>query len=420
MKRLMTWFSSLPSHYRIALVPGLVALVCTLYITWQGLTLPDIHPDFADKDFANYWTAGKLILAGRTADLFGPHAIYFAHLTKAFGPDFPWHNWSYPPHYLLLVWPLGLFGYKTAMMLFLAVTGAFFVWAARPFGGRDNSLVWIAIIPFVAHNLWVAQNGFLFAGCALAALALRDSRPLLAGVFLGLLTIKPQLGVFFPFLLLAERRWLVIASAAVTTIFLVGLSAAIFGVDAWRGYLAEVIPYQTFVMRELQGTFLAMLTSIYGMLRNWGISADTALALHVVVAIPAAVITIAAFFLGRSDRDRSVLLLVATFVVTPYALTYDLGLLTGALALLANSRIGQSSRTGLLIALAMLLPVIMMPLGEAHLTIAPLLIMIMFVMALSNTGAWERLRGTQASYAGAGQGHTPQRQVDPAAAFEQR
>ena len=52
MKRLMTWFSSLPSHYRIALVPGLVALVCTLYITWQGLTLPGVHPAFVVKDFA--------------------------------------------------------------------------------------------------------------------------------------------------------------------------------------------------------------------------------------------------------------------------------------------------------------------------------------------------------------------------------
>ena len=391
----MNWFKSLPSHYRIALVPGLVALVSTLYITLHGLTSTGIEAGFADKDFANYWTAGKLILAGRTADLFGPHSVYFAHLTEVFGPDYPWHNWSYPPHYLLFLWPLGLVGYKVAMMLFLGVTGAFFIWAARAFGGRDNSLVWVAIIPFVAHNLWVAQNGFLFAGCALAALALRDSRPLLAGVFLGLLTIKPQLGVFFPFLLLAERRWLVIASAAATTFFLVGLSAAIFGVDAWRGYLAEVIPYQAFVMRELQGTFLAMLTSIYGMLRNWGFSADIALPLHAGVAIPTAVITIAAFFLGRSDRDHSVLLLVATFVVTPYALTYDLGLLAGALAVLATTRIAQSNRAGLLIALAMLLPVIMMPLGEAHVTIAPVLVMMVYVMALANTGAWERLRGAQ-------------------------
>jgi hypothetical protein len=114
-----------------------------------------------------------------------------------------------------------------------------------------------------------------------------------------------------------------------------------------------------------------------------------------VVAIPAAVITIAAFFLGRSDRDRSVLLLVATFVVTPYALTYDLGLLAGALAVLATTRIAQSNRAGLLIALAMLLPVIMMPLGEAHVTIAPVLVMMVYVMALANTGAWERLRGAQ-------------------------
>lgn len=383
----MAWLKALPSHYQVALVPGVVALLATCYITWQGLSFPGIHPGFADKDFANYWTAGRLILEGRSGVLFGPHPAYFAHLTAAFGPDYPWHNWSYPPHYLLFVWPLGYFGYKLAMMLFLAVTGAFFLWSVRLFAGRENTLVWVAIIPFVAHNLWVAQNGFLFAGCALAALALRDSRPVLAGLFLGILTIKPQLGIFFPFLLLAERRWLVIASASVVTAALVALSAAIFGVESWRGYLTEVIPYQSLVMRELGGTFLSMLTSVYGMLRNWGMTADVALPLHIAFAVPVALSTIAAFFVARSDLSRAVLLLIATFAVTPYALTYDLGMLSVALGILAASSVGESKRNGIVISVGMLLPVIMMSTGPAHVTIAPPLIFAAWLMALSNAGA---------------------------------
>jgi len=393
----MTWFISLPTHFKIALVPGLVALVMTAYITWQGLSGVGIHPGFADKDFANYWTAGKLILDGRVADLFGPHSTYFVHLTAAFGPEYPWHNWSYPPHYLLLVWPLGLLGYKTSMMLFLAVTGAFFLWAVRLFGGPGNRLMWIAVVPFIAHNFWVAQNGFLFAGCALGALALRDRRPILAGVLLGLLTIKPQLGILFPLLLLAERRWLVILSAAASTLALVLLSAAVFGWDAWLGYLGEVVPYQAFVMRELGGTFLAMLPSIYGMLRNWGFDADSALPLHLAIGIPVFLATIAAFFLARTDRDRSILLLIATFVVTPYALSYDLGMLAAALGLLAATPDAQHRRHGLVLALAMLLPVIMMPLGEAHVTIAPFLILAVWLFALRQAGvpaAVGRLRAT--------------------------
>src|SRR5690606_10144269 len=132
-------------------------------------------------------------------------------------------------------------------------------------------------------------------------------------MLLGFLTIKPQLGILFPFLLLAERRWLVIVSATATTVALVALSAIVFGIDAWSGYFSEVIPYQTHVMRELRGTFLWMLPSLYGAMRSWGFGADIALSIHLVVAVPVMIATISGFFLVRSDEDRSILLLIATF-----------------------------------------------------------------------------------------------------------
>ncbi|WP_421927926.1 glycosyltransferase family 87 protein [Neoaquamicrobium sediminum] len=389
----MVWLISLPLHFRIVLIAGIAALLRVLYFTLDGLVSPGIELSFADKDFANYWTAGKLVLSGQTADLFGPHDGYFAHLTAAFGADYPWHNWSYPPHYLFVVAPLGLFDYKLGMMLFLGVTGILYLWSVRRFAGQGNYAIWIAILPFLAHNFWTAQNGYLFAGCGLAALAFRDSRPVLAGVFLGLLTIKPQLGILFPFLLVAERRWLVIISATVTTIALVALSAVVFGIGAWSGYLAEVVPYQSHVMRELRGTFLWMLPSLYGTMRSWDFEADIALSIHLAVALPVMIATISGFFLTRNDEDRSILLLIATFIVTPYALSYDLGLLAPALGLLATRLAAMDRACGLVVMMATLLPSIMIPLGALHATaVVPVLILAVYAIAWRDTGAARRLK----------------------------
>jgi arabinofuranan 3-O-arabinosyltransferase len=388
----MRGLATVPLWYIVVGAVGVIMWGKAAGLAFEAFMADGIPAGFADKDFANYWTAARLVLEGRTADLFGPHAGYFAHLTAAFGADYPWHNWSYPPHFLLFIWPLGYLGYEPAMLLFLGVTGAFFARAAHRFAGNAGALLWLAVMPFVAHNFWVAQNGFMFAGLGLAALALRSERPIMAGVLLGMLTVKPQLGLLFPLLLLIERRWTVIASASVMTLALVGLSGAVFGIDAWRGYLQEVVPYQTFVMRELEGTFLAMLPSVYGMLRNWGFGADAALAVHAAFAAVAFVVTVAALLLARSDRDRSILLLIAIFLITPYALTYDLGLVMPAIALLALRLPASNRAASLWLCLAMVLPVVMMQIGNLKVSIAPLVFAGVFGIALDRLGIVGRAR----------------------------
>jgi arabinofuranan 3-O-arabinosyltransferase len=380
---------ALPRPYIIVLFATLIATVFVAQATLVGVFTPGIHPGFADKDFANYWTAARLVMDGKLQDLFGPQPIYFAHLSAAFGPLFPWHNWSYPPHFLLLIWPLAFFGYKTALLLFLAVTGALFLYAYRAFIGERSLAAWVAVAPFIVHNFWVAQNGYLSAALALGALTLRDRRPVVAGIMLGIMTIKPQLGFLFPFLLLAERRWTVIVSALATTLLLVVASIAIFGLDAWQGYVHEVLPYQAMVMRELEGTFLAMMPSVYGALRNWNVDPDTALALHFVVAAPVAVILIAALFRIESARDRSIIVLIGTFIITPYALTYDLGLLAAGVGLMvARDKSTWPEQMGriTILAIAILLPVVMIPLGHMKIPLAPLAVLAVFVVALRDAG----------------------------------
>lgn len=393
----MEHYRQLGLPYRTVVAAAAVLTALYMVAIIRALWVDGVPPDFADKDFANYWTAGKLILAGETADLFGPQPGYFSHLTAAFGEDYPWHNWSYPPHYLLLLWPLGFVGYEVAMLLFLLATGTLFVWALRGFAGTRKA--WIVLLfaaaPLIAHNIWTAQNGFLTAGLALGALALRAERPIVAGILLGLLTFKPQLGILFPFLLLAERRWTVIASAAATAVALVALSALLFGLDAWRGYLSEVVPYQQLVMRELEGTFLWMLPSIYGTLRLWGSAADPALTAHLFVAVPVFVASVASFWLVKNAIWRAVILLIATFLITPYALTYDLGMVAAAAGMMIflSKRDGWDSPPAtILLAVTISLPIMMMPLGAFGISVAPAILLAVYVLALTKAGMFERAR----------------------------
>jgi hypothetical protein len=52
------------------------------------------------RDFVNTWVGGELALSGHPQSHFGVEA-YNALLAEKFGPDYPLHIWSYPPHLLL-------------------------------------------------------------------------------------------------------------------------------------------------------------------------------------------------------------------------------------------------------------------------------------------------------------------------------
>jgi arabinofuranan 3-O-arabinosyltransferase len=141
-------------------------------------------------------------------------------------------------------------------------------------------------------NTWTLQNGFLTSGLALWFLSLRERRPILAGICLGALTIKPQLGFLFPILLVIERRWTVMLVAGLTTVVMVLASIAAFGYAVWPSHALEVLPFQREVMMKLGGTFLTMMPSAFGMARLSGYESDTALAIHMAARY-------------RSSRSRS-------------------------------------------------------------------------------------------------------------------
>jgi hypothetical protein len=301
-----------------------------------------------DRDFANYWLAARLFLEGDHHILF-MHDQYFAYFKEVLGPDSELRAWSYPPSFLLLLWPLGWFEYKTALVLFLAVTFALFLFAAHV-ARRELApearpeMVWLAIAAYFSLMVIGTQNGFLLGALLLLGLAWMKHRPMLAGLVFGLLTVKPQLGLLIPLLLVFDRNWKAIGWSTLFAVLLFALSVAFCGIDSWRGFLHETVAYQGSVMTDWKGIFLKMMPTAFGSIRALGYSHIAASFVQLNVSIAALALIVWLLFKEPDPLRRCFVVTCGTFLVTPYAFNYDMGALSVIAALLAASNRAPAAR----------------------------------------------------------------------------
>jgi hypothetical protein len=144
---------------------------------------------------------------------------------------------------------------------------------------------------------------------------------MLAGILFGILTVKPQLGLLLPVMLVLTGRWRTIAAAAATTAVLVAATAALYGPDIWIECLTKTGAQQ---IRLLQTTGLYLIPSAFAGMRLMGLPAEAAWAVQ---AVQSAAALAAAVWTFRRPRDRTLsiaLLVTATFLFTPYSYWYDL------------------------------------------------------------------------------------------------
>lgn len=368
------------------------SIVVAILLGWQDYRVADLPFQLKNKDFANYWMAGQLAVEGNAMRLFGPPAAYFDEMKAVFGADYPWHNWSYPPHAALPLVPLGLMQFLPAMALFLGLTLSLYLFSLATIETKWSFMALLLLIPFIVANLVSTQNGFLTAALMIAALALRARNPLLAGILLGVLTCKPQLGFLLPILLIAEGRWRVIAAAAVTTAALLSISVVAFGTESWIGYVTLVAPYQTEIMNTLGGDFPFMMGSAFGSVRSFGLTADTALVLHLPFAIAGAALFALSLWKLTDLHARAFATLLATFLITPYSVAYDFGAVAAFAALwpMAAGDRDPPLHLRVLMLLIAVLPIAMLPLGKAGLPLTPVVLLAALGALLANEGAFRR------------------------------
>jgi arabinofuranan 3-O-arabinosyltransferase len=340
------------SLQRHPLLIALIIALCVLLTHWmlpgvgavafvEAFFQPTISPVLAEKDFGNYWIAAVQTVSGQASLLFQPDA--YQALLKASFPDVETaRSWSYSPHYLLLIWPFGFFDYNQAFAVFQLATFLLFagaVWLAAH-DGRHVMIVLAVSSAWAILNIWAGQNGFLTAAFFIAGFALLDRRPLIAGLCFAVLTIKPQLGLLIPLILVLERRWTVLLAATAGTVALVVVSALLFGFESWIGYLGPTAKAQSAVMTDWVGFFLFMMPGLFGTFRSLNFDPMASLMLQLPISIVALAITV---MLARknhvSTRFKAPCYGLLIFLFTPYAFNYDFGFVIAlaALALLHPS-----------------------------------------------------------------------------------
>lgn len=228
--------------------------VVTTTLCWMLIISLNSGNTIDSFDFHVYWTAAKYAFNGEPLEVFNIERFSIdvnGHLGT-------WFPWLYAPGYLLILTPFGTLSFPVALLCFNILSIMAMVFAIKPFVASVKP-AWFgfALAPGFLPCLMVGQNSVLwFAGLLAALWALRSGYWALAGVILGVLTLKPQLGLVIPFALLAIRAWRTIAFGAASTIITAVIPTLLYGGTYWiqlKGVISKQAIWVTQNIYELDG-----------------------------------------------------------------------------------------------------------------------------------------------------------------------
>lgn len=272
-------------------------------------------------DYSCFW-------AGAKTALHNPAKLYdFLYVTGVQGWPLGPHDirpYIYPPSALFAFIPFALLpGYLPGFALWVALTGALYLWAARAVGAPW----WVALFPCVLLVVDCGQMPFIMGGLIIGAMALKE-RPNLAGIMLGLAAcLKPQFVVLVPIAFALDGRWRTLVVAGLTGFAICVASLALWGPHVWFDWLGALPRF-----KELVTTNVGLLrtgATPYAWLTHEGFHGAWAYLLA-----PFAVAAVWFTFSRPTEpADRLLALFGATLLISPYAMNYEYVLLAPAVAI---------------------------------------------------------------------------------------
>jgi Glycosyltransferase family 87 len=287
-------------------------------------------------DFINYWSGALLAADGRPGLAYDSER-YLAFQQALVGTGFGWRIYSYPPVMMLLCWPLTLLSLVHALLAWSLFGIGLCAWSLSRLVGWRMAVVATIGAPAAFFNLVDGQNGYYSAALLVWGLTLADRRPMLAGMLLGMLCSKPQLGVLLPVALVAGRQWRALAAAAVCAILLMAASTILLGPGAWLGFLDQMVLERRLL--QFDSSTWAGMPTVFVLTRMAGADLTAAYLMQGVSAISATAAVALLWYRRNPFGVKSAGLAVGTFLVTPHAYYYDMIVLIFAAAWLANEAV---------------------------------------------------------------------------------
>jgi hypothetical protein len=291
-------------------------------------------------DFVNVWAAGKLALDGHPTQAWDwdiQKQVELALLKQDFVGHFAWH---YPPPFLFVASFLAQFPYAAAFIGWAASSMLPYLAVMRAIIGRNAGLVLAIGFPAAFINILVGQNGFLTASLIGGMLYLMPTRPVLAGICLGVLSYKPQYGLLFPLVLIAAAEWTVLVTAAIVAAAIAAASWLAFGTESWQAFFHWIPMFSQAFLTEGRAPWFKM-QSIFALVRYVGGAEQLAWIFQWVLT---AVIAVVLFVMWRGRLPyalKAAMLAAATLLTTPYLFMYDLVVLAIAVAFLIRAGLDE-------------------------------------------------------------------------------
>lgn len=335
-----------------------------LHGTW--LVGPDGLP--IATDFVNVWAGGRHVWEGNPTAAYDP-AVHKAAQVAALGHDFDGsYPWVYPP----------TFFFAAALVAALPLTAAHAVWVAATFAAFAATMAGIMrgplgltmalAFPGIVANATVGQNGFVTAALIGGMLIVLNSRPVVAGILLGLLSFKPHFGVLIPLVLIVGGYWRVLFSAAATTLLLALAAYLAFGFGAYEGFFHALRHASQATLSQGLADW-AKLQSLFGLVRTLGGSETLAFTLQWMLAGTTALL-LCLLWRSRASFDlKAAGLAAGILLVPPYLFMYDYVTLAIAMAFLfremqaTGPRQGEYAGLGFALLLVLIFPLVKLPVG---------------------------------------------------------
>ncbi len=243
-------------------------------------------------------------------------------------------GWMYPPTMFLLVEPFGEAPYLGAYAAWVVAFASLFLIVLYRLWAAPGALFFTVTAPPFFQAIITGQNGLLTGALLALAGGFARSRPILAGVAAGLLTIKPQLGLLIPVAFAAAGCWRAFFTAGATAFLLAGASVAAFGWEIWLSFVDGLVAHGG--RMAIDGFPFHKLVTPFGLVTMLG--APTAVANVVQLA---ALLALAGYVyvVWKRAQDAGVglaALSTAAILATPYAFYYEFVIVLPALVVIAQ------------------------------------------------------------------------------------
>ena len=315
-----------------------------------GIWLVDQRGVPVYTDFTQWWIAALQALHGDSASLYIPSEFQKAQDSLVGAGRAVFLTWPYPPIFFLFLAPLAMLPYVAAFLTWDLVTLLGCVAAVYLIARRSSAIVLVLASPFTAWNFLGGQNGFLTASLIGASLHFLETRPGLAGVFIGCLSYKPQFGMLFPVALAAGNHWRAFTSAAATVALLVGVTIAAFGTDVWTAFPRGLEAHSALILSADPANapmlLAGRLQTVYGTIRT--VHGSAALAL-IAQGVTTTALAILVWFLWRLPVRYSLkaaTLSAAALIATPWAAACDMAAVVVPIAFLAKDQMSNGALPG--------------------------------------------------------------------------